>query len=58
MTTYRAGTYLCCTACGRMLRIDWPTRSIVCSCGQRLTPPRPEPSSAPTEPAKKPRAQR
>ena len=51
MTTYRAGTYLCCTACGHMLRIDWPTRSIVCSCGQRVTPPRREP--APLEPTKK-----
>jgi DNA-directed RNA polymerase subunit RPC12/RpoP len=38
VTTYRAGTYLRCEACGRMLRIDWPTRSIVCSCGQRLGP--------------------
>lgn len=57
MTTYRAGTYLCCTACGRMLRIDWPTRSIVCSCGQRLTPPRPEPTPVDV-PKKKPSAER
>ncbi len=50
MTTYRAGTYLRCEACGRMLRIDWPTRSIVCSCGQRLTPARPAPPQKPPDP--------
>ena len=50
MTTYRAGTYLRCESCGRMLRIDWPTRSIVCSCGQRLTPPRTGPAPPPGKP--------
>lgn len=50
MTTYRAGTYLRCEACGRMLRINWPTRSIVCACGQRLTPGRPAPPGKPPEP--------
>jgi hypothetical protein len=32
------GTYVSCTACGRLLRIEWATRSIVCSCGARITP--------------------
>lgn len=53
MTTYRAGTYLRCEACGRLLRIDWPTRSIVCACGQRLTPTK---RSEATPPPGKPRA--
>ena len=39
MTTYRAGNYITCGACGRLLRIEWATRSIVCSCGARITPP-------------------
>jgi DNA-directed RNA polymerase subunit RPC12/RpoP len=34
----RPGTYLTCAACGRMLRIEWPTRSIICSCGQKVVP--------------------
>ena len=34
-----AGTYLGCPACGRLLSILWPTRSIVCSCGARVIPP-------------------
>lgn len=34
-----AGTYLGCPACGRLLSIFWPTRSIVCSCGARVIPP-------------------
>jgi hypothetical protein len=33
-----AGSYVACTACGRLLRIEWATRSIVCSCGARITP--------------------
>ena len=33
------GVYLRCAACGRMLKIGWATRSIVCSCGARITPP-------------------
>ena len=33
-----AGTYVGCAACGRMLRIQWATRSIVCSCGARIDP--------------------
>jgi DNA-directed RNA polymerase subunit RPC12/RpoP len=39
VTTYRAGNYIACGACGRLLRIEWATRSIVCSCGARITPP-------------------
>jgi len=35
---YRPGTYLCCGACGRLLKIEWATRSIVCSCGARVRP--------------------
>jgi len=31
-----AGTWLICSACGRMLKIEWPTRSILCACGERL----------------------
>jgi hypothetical protein len=34
-----SGTYLGCTACGRLLRIEWRVRSIVCACGARVTPP-------------------
>ena len=55
MTTYGAGTYLRCGACGRLLRIDWPTRSIVCSCGQRIGP---SPEARPLETKKKPEAPR
>lgn len=36
--TYAPGTYLRCGSCGRLLRIEWPTRSIVCSCGARINP--------------------
>jgi len=35
----RPGTYTGCAACGRLLKIEWATRSIVCSCGARVTPP-------------------
>ena len=34
----RPGTYLCCGNCGRLLNIQWATRSIVCSCGARVNP--------------------
>jgi len=34
-----SGNYLGCGACGRLLRIEWATRSIVCACGARITPP-------------------
>jgi hypothetical protein len=36
----RPGTYLACPACGRLLNIEWATRSIVCSCGHRIPPPK------------------
>jgi hypothetical protein len=36
--SHRPGTYISCTACGRLLRIEWATRSIVCACGARITP--------------------
>lgn len=35
---YAAGTYLCCEACGKLLKIQWPTRSVVCACGARVNP--------------------
>ncbi|HEY7410821.1 MAG TPA: hypothetical protein VII13_08775 [Vicinamibacteria bacterium] len=36
----RAGTYLRCSVCGKILNIEWATRSIICSCGTRIAPPR------------------
>jgi hypothetical protein len=45
------GVYLRCMACGRMLKIGWATRSIVCSCGARITPPTVE-KQAPEDPQK------
>jgi hypothetical protein len=35
---FRPGTYLRCSSCGRLLRIEWATHSIVCSCGARIGP--------------------
>jgi len=35
---HRPGTYLGCSVCGRLLKIEWATRSIVCSCGARIDP--------------------
>jgi hypothetical protein len=41
--TYGAGNYVGCTACGRLLKIEWAVRSLVCSCGaQVVTSPRGE----------------
>jgi hypothetical protein len=37
-STYRPGTYLRCGVCGRLLKIEWATRSIVCACGARINP--------------------
>jgi hypothetical protein len=34
--TYAAGNYLGCTVCGRLLKIEWAVRSLVCSCGARI----------------------
>jgi len=36
----KPGTYLRCDSCGKLLKIEWPTRGIVCSCGARI-PSRP-----------------
>jgi hypothetical protein len=36
-TPYAAGTYIACGACGRLLKIEWAVRSLVCSCGARVT---------------------
>ncbi len=33
---YAAGRYLGCPACGRLLKIEWAVRSLVCSCGARV----------------------
>ena len=33
---YDAGQYLGCPACGRLLKIEWAVRSLVCSCGARV----------------------
>jgi DNA-directed RNA polymerase subunit RPC12/RpoP len=35
--TYGAGTYIACTSCGRLLKIEWAVRSLVCSCGARIS---------------------
>ena len=37
--SFAPGVYLRCAACGRMLKIGWAARSIVCSCGARIAPP-------------------
>ena len=34
--TYGAGSYIACSACGRLLKIEWAVRSLVCSCGARV----------------------
>jgi hypothetical protein len=36
--THGPGVYLGCSVCGRLLKIAWATRSIVCSCGARINP--------------------
>jgi len=36
MTRWEAGRYIGCPACGRLLRIEWAVRSLVCSCGSRI----------------------
>jgi hypothetical protein len=33
---YPAGNYVGCSACGRLLKIEWKVRSLVCSCGARV----------------------
>ncbi len=36
VTHYEAGRYLGCPTCGRLLKIEWAVRSLVCSCGARV----------------------
>jgi hypothetical protein len=36
MQRWDAGRYLGCPSCGRLLRIEWAVRSLVCSCGSRI----------------------
>jgi hypothetical protein len=36
VTRFEPGRYLGCPACGRLLRIEWAVRSLVCSCGSRV----------------------
>jgi hypothetical protein len=33
---FAAGRYIGCQSCGRLLRIEWAVRSLVCSCGARI----------------------
>ncbi len=33
---FEAGRYIGCPACGRLLKIEWAVRSLVCSCGARV----------------------
>ena len=35
-TPYAPGSYIACGACGRLLRIEWAVRSLICSCGARV----------------------
>jgi hypothetical protein len=35
-TPYAAGSYIACGECGRLLRIEWAVRSLICSCGARV----------------------
>jgi hypothetical protein len=41
--SFEAGRYIGCPACGRLLKIEWAVRSLVCSCGS------PVPVSPPDE---------
>jgi len=34
--TWGAGNYIGCSACGRLIKIEWAVRSLVCSCGARV----------------------
>jgi hypothetical protein len=36
VTRYEPGRYLGCPGCGRLLKIEWAVRSLVCSCGARV----------------------
>jgi len=39
VTHFAAGRYIGCQTCGRLLRIEWAVRSLVCSCGARIPVP-------------------
>ncbi|HEX9186687.1 MAG TPA: hypothetical protein VGB87_06440 [Vicinamibacteria bacterium] len=39
---WEAGRYIGCQACGRLLKIEWAVRSLVCSCGARVPVTLPE----------------
>jgi hypothetical protein len=41
-TPYPAGTYIACSTCGRLLRIEWAVRSLICSCGAKVNTRPPE----------------
>jgi hypothetical protein len=47
---FQPGTYLRCSACGRLLKIEWATRSIVCACGAKI--PTGTPKATPDKPDK------
>lgn len=36
VTHFKPGRYIGCPSCGRLLRIEWAVRSLVCSCGARI----------------------
>ena len=36
MAQYEAGRTIGCPSCGRLLKIEWAVRSLVCSCGSRV----------------------
>lgn len=36
MKKFEAGRYIGCQSCGRLLKIEWAVRSLVCSCGARV----------------------
>jgi hypothetical protein len=42
-TPYAAGNYIACAACGRLLKIEWAVRSLICSCGARVNTRPPDP---------------
>jgi hypothetical protein len=33
---FEPGEYLGCPSCGRLIKIEWAVRSLVCSCGARV----------------------
>jgi hypothetical protein len=43
-TPYAAGTYIACSTCGRLLKIEWAVRSLICSCGAKVNTRPPEPN--------------